>query len=232
MGDVQKSISICTTWYLLLEVANGVLVGICKEVENAVFDVVLLQVVHQMCSIALTSLGIKSGEKKKHRSYTSSHKNLNKTNSFLLISVYLDLLIGCDSTEDYFREALGGKHPETDAPYHTAIFNESQGLVLPVDIGREKRLNESVNKDIRPSDMQRTVMATYGSNTSRVMYSLGIRGSWWENTFWRPTSHIRIFLLDFWESEFPMTWNSMMPRLSSSLAVSSRAALGVSRFVW
>lgn len=73
--------------------------------------------------------------------------------------------------------------------------------------------------------------ATYGSNTSRVMYSLGMRGSWWEKTFCRPTNHIRIFLLDFWESEFPMTWNSMMPRRSSSLAVSSRAAFGVSRLV-
>ncbi|KAF3846007.1 hypothetical protein F7725_003085, partial [Dissostichus mawsoni] len=48
---------------------------------------------------------------------------------------------------------------------------------------------------------------------------------WSENM---PTSHIRIFLLDFWESEFPMTWNSMIPRLSSSLAVSSRAAFGCS----
>lgn len=73
---------------------------------------------------------------------------------------------------------------------------------------------------------------TYGSNTSRVMYSLGMRGNWCEKTFCRPTSHIRIFLLDFWESEFPMTWNSMIPRLSSSLAVSSRAAFGVSRLVW
>ena len=53
----------------------------------------------------------------------------------MLISVYLDLLIGCDGTEDYFCEALGGEHPETDSPYHTAIFNESQGLVLPGDIG-------------------------------------------------------------------------------------------------
>lgn len=74
--------------------------------------------------------------------------------------------------------------------------------------------------------------STYGSNTSRVMYSLGMRGNWWEKTFCSPTSHIRIFLLDFWESEFPMTWNSIMPRLSSNLAVSSRAAFGVSRFVY
>lgn len=63
------------------------------------------------------------------------------------------------------------------------------------------------------------------------MYSLGMRGSWWEKTFCKPTSHIRIFLLDFWESEFPMTWNSMIPRLSSNLAVSSRAALADSKLV-
>ena len=54
--DGGGGVQICTTRYLLLEVANGVLVGIRKEVENAVFDVVLLQVVHKMCSIALTSL--------------------------------------------------------------------------------------------------------------------------------------------------------------------------------
>jgi len=64
------------------------------------------------------------------------------------------------------------------------------------------------------------------------MYSLGMRGSWCEKTFCRPTSHIRIFLLDFCESELPMTWNSMMPRRSSSRAVSSRAAFADSRLVW
>lgn len=63
------------------------------------------------------------------------------------------------------------------------------------------------------------------------MYSLGMRGSWCEKTFCSPTSHIRIFLLDFCESELPMTWNSMMPRRSSSRAVSSRAALADSRLV-
>lgn len=63
------------------------------------------------------------------------------------------------------------------------------------------------------------------------MYSLGMRGSWCEKTFCSPTSHIRIFLLDFCESELPITWNSMMPRRSSSRAVSSRAALADSRLV-
>ena len=39
--------------YLLLEVADGVLVGVGEEKEDAVFDVVLLQVVHQVRSVAL-----------------------------------------------------------------------------------------------------------------------------------------------------------------------------------
>lgn len=39
--------------HLLFEVANGVLVGIGEEVENVVFDVILLQVVHQVSPIAL-----------------------------------------------------------------------------------------------------------------------------------------------------------------------------------
>lgn len=40
-------------WHLLLEVANGVLVGVGEEVEDVVFDVVLLQVVHQVGAVAL-----------------------------------------------------------------------------------------------------------------------------------------------------------------------------------
>jgi len=64
---------------------------------------------------------------------------------------------------------------------------------------------------------------THGSKTKRVMYSFGIRGSWWENTFCKPTSHIMIFLLGFWFRELPTTWNSITPLRSSSLAASSRA---------
>lgn len=40
--------------YLLLEVANGVLVSVGEEIEDVVFDVILLQVVHQVGSVALT----------------------------------------------------------------------------------------------------------------------------------------------------------------------------------
>lgn len=64
---------------------------------------------------------------------------------------------------------------------------------------------------------------THGSKTKRVMYSFGIRGSWWENTFCKPTSHIMIFLLGFWFRELPTTWNSITPLRSSSRAASSRA---------
>lgn len=39
--------------YLLLEVANGVLVSVSEEIEDVVFDVVLLQVVHQVGTVAL-----------------------------------------------------------------------------------------------------------------------------------------------------------------------------------
>lgn len=39
--------------YLLLEVANGVLISVGEEIEDVVFDVILLQMVHQVGSIAL-----------------------------------------------------------------------------------------------------------------------------------------------------------------------------------
>lgn len=39
--------------HLLLKVANGVLICICEEVQDAMLDVVLLQMVHQVSAIAL-----------------------------------------------------------------------------------------------------------------------------------------------------------------------------------
>lgn len=39
--------------YLFLEVPNGVLVGVGEEVQDLVLDVVLLEVVHQVGSVAL-----------------------------------------------------------------------------------------------------------------------------------------------------------------------------------
>lgn len=41
--------------YLFLEVTNGVLVSISEEIQDVVFDVVLLQVIHQVGTIALKS---------------------------------------------------------------------------------------------------------------------------------------------------------------------------------
>lgn len=37
---------------------------------------------------------------------------------------YLDLFVGCDSTEHNLCEALSGEHPKTDASNDAAIFNE------------------------------------------------------------------------------------------------------------
>lgn len=49
--------------YLLLEVANGVLVSVSKEIQDVVFDVILLQVVHQVGTVALT---LKRPDKRKY----------------------------------------------------------------------------------------------------------------------------------------------------------------------
>lgn len=43
--------------YLLFEVADGVLVCVGEEIQDVVFDVVLLQVVHQVGTVALMSKG-------------------------------------------------------------------------------------------------------------------------------------------------------------------------------
>lgn len=64
---------------------------------------------------------------------------------------------------------------------------------------------------------------TYGSNTSLVMYSFGILGSWYENTFCKPTSHRRVCREGCLLNEFPTTWNSMTPLRSSHRAASSLA---------
>lgn len=66
-------------------------------------------------------------------------------------------------------------------------------------------------------------ITTYGSNTSLVMYSLGILGNWWEKTFCRPISQTRVCLEGFLLRLFPTTWNSITPLFSSRLAASSRA---------
>lgn len=42
--------------YLFFEVANSIFICICEKVENIVFDVVLLQMVHQVSSITLCEM--------------------------------------------------------------------------------------------------------------------------------------------------------------------------------
>lgn len=84
--------------------------------------------------------------------------------------MYLYLLIGGDGAEDDLREALSGKHPETDATNDAAIFDEGKRLVLPVKV-EDIRI---ANRHLMTCDMR---TSTYGSNTSRVMYSLGMRGN-------------------------------------------------------
>ena len=51
--------------YLLLEVADGVLVSISEEIQDVVFDVILLQVVHQVGTIALQSKRPEKRQRKK-----------------------------------------------------------------------------------------------------------------------------------------------------------------------
>lgn len=87
------------------------------------------------------------------------------------VDLYLDLLVGRDGTEDDLCEALSWKHPEADAADDASIFDEGEGLVLPVDVS-------DVSGERRPPPTRGPRTATYGSNTSRVMYSLGMRGNW------------------------------------------------------
>lgn len=49
-----RSNKICSSNYLFLEVSYSVLVGISKEIQNRMFNMVVLEMVHQMCSITLT----------------------------------------------------------------------------------------------------------------------------------------------------------------------------------
>lgn len=53
--ESKENEHVCGCWYLLLEVADGVFISIREKIEDVVFDVVLLQVVHQVGTVALTS---------------------------------------------------------------------------------------------------------------------------------------------------------------------------------
>lgn len=61
--------------YLLLEVANGVLVSVSKEIQDVVFDVILLQVVHQVGTVALT---LKRPDKRKYHLKKKKKKGMKE----------------------------------------------------------------------------------------------------------------------------------------------------------
>lgn len=64
--------------------------------------------------------------------------------------LYLDLLVRCDGAEDDLREALSGKHPETNATDDAAIFDEGKSLVLPVKVEEGEtsvRMSSNVSLD-------------------------------------------------------------------------------------
>lgn len=70
--------------YLLLEVADGVLVSISEEIQDVVFDVILLQVVHQVGTIALQSKRPEKRQRKKNnkkKSEMTSTTFRSKTNT-------------------------------------------------------------------------------------------------------------------------------------------------------
>lgn len=54
----------------------------------------------------------------------SGEQSTVNVQTVLKTSPYLDLLVGGDRTEDDLSEPLGRKHPEADAPNHSAIFDE------------------------------------------------------------------------------------------------------------
>lgn len=101
--------------YLFFEVAYGVLICISEEVEDFMLDVVFLQVVHQMCTVALPS--------NKPKSSKWNNRNVNISCCTKLCS-HLDLLVGGDRAEDDFREALRRKHSETDPSNNSTIFDQ------------------------------------------------------------------------------------------------------------
>lgn len=143
-----------TTGYLLFEVADGVLVGVREEVKDVVFDVVLLQVVHQVGAVAL-KCGSGRGWIVK---CTFKHAAAAQTTP----PPYLHLLIGCDGTEDDLREALSGEHPEADAADDAAVFDQGEGLVLPVLEGVTHRVR------LREETRRRRVAVRGGGLTGRT----------------------------------------------------------------
>ena len=214
--------------HLFLEVADGVLISISEEVEDFMLDVILLQVVHQMGSITLQP------HSHRQRLHTDQLERLKfgwgwEAGAALTLTCSLEVTaqntISVKPCDGNMRKQI----PPITRP---SLISDS--VLCFLSMTRCMSVTSSTPPP-PPTHCDKRWLnygSTHGSNTSRVMYSLGMRGSWWENTFWRPTSHIRIRLLGFWFKEFPMTWNSITPLRSSRRAASSRAEWADSRLVW
>lgn len=94
------------------------------------FNVIFLQMVHQVCSVALRS------HSQRQTSVLTDQSDwdtiLGKRSLSNRGHPHLDLLIWGDSTEDNFGEPLRWEHSKTDSSNHTSIFDQWQCLVLPV----------------------------------------------------------------------------------------------------
>lgn len=99
-------------------------------------DVVLLEVVHQVGSIALREA---LSQLKTHRPPSYSWRGQRGASE-----AHLDLLVGRDGAEDDLREALRRKHPEADPTDHAAVFDEGERLVFPV--GKERGVSRRVTR--------------------------------------------------------------------------------------
>jgi len=85
---------------------------------------------------------------------------------------------------------------------------------------------------LHPQRTWKMFCTTYGSNTILVMYSLGILGSWWEKTFFSPTSHIRCWSGGFSFKLLCSIWNLRTPVRSSSLGSWSLDTCSLKKPVW
>ena len=125
--------------------------------------------------------------------------------------IALHLLVGGHRTENDLGESLTGESPEANSANRPSVLHQRQCFVL-----RVKDLNSVLWKSVLN-------VADY-HHTSRVMYSFGIRGSWWENTFWRAINQSIVCLGTLSVRLLAMQWKAITPFLSSILAASSRGA--------
>ena len=112
--------------YLFLEVSYCVLVGISEKIQNRVFDMIILEVIHKMRPIAL-----KTQSEHKHKSrWNPLYKSIEQYNNEISTKSawkykYLDLLIGGDGTEHDFCEILCGKHSKTNSTNGFVVLDQS-----------------------------------------------------------------------------------------------------------